>query len=1172
MTSDTRKTKAELLKEIGRLRKMVESDTNRRFFESAPLPYQSLDAEGCVLDVNKAWLELLGYRREQILGRWFGEFLTPESQEIFRQRFCVFLAEGEVNHADFTALRQDGVQVHVSAEGRIVYDADGNFRQTQCILYDISEQRRVVEVLASSEQRFRGLFESSLDGIVYTNDFGSILNANRAFCSMIGFSVDELLGRHIRDITPDEYHEVEWNIVRMEVGDKGYSREYGKEFFHAKGHRIPVTVRVWLNRDERGNTAGMWCMARDLSREKTAELLAAKSNARYQLLAENTEDVIWSLDNDFRYTYISPSVTRLRGYRPEELVGTSICDSIMKESQGILATSNVVAFEADAQTNPEKALRIELELLCKDGGTVWVESLVKMMFDDAGNRSGFVGSTRDITDRKRTEEELANSERNYRNIFEHSVEGLYQSTPDGRFVSVNPTLALLLDYESPQAVIDSIHEIATEFYYSQGDRKAMVTALERDDEVRDFEVRIRRRDGSIIWVTENARLIRDEDGVPVMYEGSIVDISKRKRTEAALLRSEKLLNEVQRLSLTGGWESNIATGEVYWTESQYRIFGLTPGEPIRGHLNFMEKNVIQDDHREFLRAWNRALESRQRGQIEFRAHRADGSLGVYQSVIIPDVDKSGEVVRIYGSTRDVTLEKEAEQELVSSHERLLNILDGMDADIYVSSLDGHDILFINKYMRENFGTPAPGVKCHEIFRGEKNRCSHCPKPELIDSEGNPMPTIIRERPNPLTGKWYLNHDRAIRWLEGKLVHMHMAADITELKELEQELVSAMARAEAASLAKNEFLANMSHEIRTPLNGLLGMMQLLQLSSLVEEQREYVDIALDSGRNLLQILNDILDLSKVESGKLELEEEEIELGEVLDSVVSVFRHSAESRGLRMTWSVDEKLPVYFLSDKGRLRQILFNLIGNAAKFTESGSVTVEAGILSTPMKDGRMRVFFSVTDTGIGIPEEKIDRIFDPFTQVDGSSTRKYQGTGLGLGIVQRLVGLMDGSITVSSESGKGTTIGFTIAASQPSLAAEMAVRAPETDTVVPLNILVAEDERVNQAVIKRLLGKIGHTVVCVDNGAKALDMLGKAKFDCVLMDIQMPELDGMEATRAIRESLGLDVPVIALTAHAMKGDRKRFLEAGMDGYIAKPFDMIELVSELHRVVGSPREV
>ncbi len=284
---------------------------------------------------------------------------------------------------------------------------------------------------------------------------------------MIGFSVDELLGRHIRDITPKEYHEEEWNIVRMEVSDKGYSREYGKEFFHAKGHRIPVTVRVWLNRDERGNTAGMWCMARDLSRERTAELLAAKSNARYQLLAENTEDVIWSVDNDFRYTYVSPSIARLRGYRPEELVGTSIRDSIVPESQGVLATSNVAGFEADAHTNPDKALRIELELRCKNGGTVWVESLVKVMFDDAGNRSGFVGSTRDITDRKRTEEELAESERNYRNIFEHSVEGLYQSTPDGRFVSVNPTLARLLGYDSPQAVINSIHEITTEFYYSR---------------------------------------------------------------------------------------------------------------------------------------------------------------------------------------------------------------------------------------------------------------------------------------------------------------------------------------------------------------------------------------------------------------------------------------------------------------------------------------------------------------------------------------------------------------------------------------------------------------------------------------------------------------------------------------------------------------------------------
>jgi CheY-like chemotaxis protein len=374
------------------------------------------------------------------------------------------------------------------------------------------------------------------------------------------------------------------------------------------------------------------------------------------------------------------------------------------------------------------------------------------------------------------------------------------------------------------------------------------------------------------------------------------------------------------------------------------------------------------------------------------------------------------------------------------------------------------------------------------------------------------------------------------------------------------------------MAKNEFLANMSHEIRTPLNGLLGMLQLLQLAALDAEQRDYLDTAVSSGRSLLQILNDILDISKIESGKLELVDQPLELGDVLDSVVSVFRHQARMRGIDVTRVMDESLPRHFMADRVRLRQILFNLIGNATKFTESGSVVVEAYPLGLAAPDGRTRLLFSVTDTGIGIPDDKMDTVFDPFTQVDGSFTRKYQGTGLGLGIVRRLVTLMGGTISVTSELGKGTAVVFTVLARpmglpEPAPVIEMSGRAPRR-----LSILVVEDERTNRVVAERLLGKLGHGATCVESGEEALERLASESYDCVLMDIQMPGLDGMETTRAIRDRLGSDVPVVALTAHAMEGDRERFMEAGMQGYVAKPFDMDELGRELERVMAEAESV
>ena len=244
------------------------------------------------------------------------------------------------------------------------------------------------------------------------------------------------------------------------------------------------------------------------------------------------------------------------------------------------------------------------------------------------------------------------------------------------------------------------------------------------------------------------------------------------------------------------------------------------------------------------------------------------------------------------------------------------------------------------------------------------------------------------------------------------------------------------------------------------------------------------------------------------------------------------------------------------------------MGNASKFTESGRIEVEAYPLAQPGPDGKARIFFSVTDTGIGIPDEKVDSVFDPFTQVDGSSTRKYQGTGLGLGIVRRLVMLMGGNVSMTSLEGKGTIVAFTVLAEEVDRTGITPILMGSFHENVRFSVLVAEDERVNQTVVKRLLGKLGHEVVCVETGEEALKVLRDRAFDCILMDIQMPGLDGMETTRIIREKLRLSVPIIALTAHAMKGDRDRFLEAGMTGYVAKPFDLAELEAELRRVMVS----
>ena len=386
----------------------------------------------------------------------------------------------------------------------------------------------------------------------------------------------------------------------------------------------------------------------------------------------------------------------------------------------------------------------------------------------------------------------------------------------------------------------------------------------------------------------------------------------------------------------------------------------------------------------------------------------------------------------------------------------------------------------------------------------------------------------------------------------------LADEIEQRKRVEKELKNAKEAAEAASKTKSEFLANMSHEIRTPMNGILGTLQLLQGSSLTDSQDEYVSIAYSSGEALLSLLNDILDFSKIEAGKLELEYIPFNLVSLVRELTVLLSQRASERKVELLSDLDEEIPSVIKGDSVRIRQILANLLTNAIKFTDDGTVTIKASVLDRTEKVVRLKI--EVIDSGIGISEEAQRKLFNSFTQADGSTTRKYGGTGLGLAIVRQLVTLMRGRLGVDSEEGKGACFWIEIAFEIPDekiVSSQVEKQAVELADKLEGHVLLVEDNPINQMIAKKMLEKIGLTYELVVNGEEAVARIKQPhEFKAVLMDCQMPVMDGYEATHAIREleqkSSLEHMPVIAMTANAMEGDKDKCLQAGMDDYVAKP--------------------
>jgi PAS domain S-box-containing protein len=687
--------------------------------------------------------------------------------------------------------------------------------------------------------------------------------------------------------------------------------------------------------------------------------------------------------------------------------------------------------------------------------------------------------------------------------------------------------------------------------------------------------RQRRADGSYIWLEAGYRLIRDERGQPAGFLASIRDVSRRKAAEqeadAAFRRLQESLRLLQlsgSVARVGHWRLDVPTGLLDWSDEVFRIHGRPASETPA--LAVAIEAYHPEDRGRVSAIVEESLASGRSFQFAARILRPDRSIRHVVSHGQVERSASGETVGLFGVLQDVTEQALAEAGLRDREARLRLITEQASDIIMLVDVEAN-CLFVSPSVRTILGHDPQRMTGTNFFDwvlpDERARLED-ELAMLLGSDTGLVNGVRFRAPRA---------DGGVAWIEasGRLTTAENGAprivavmrDITQQMSAEAELRKARRQAEAASMAKAEFLANMSHEIRTPMNGLLGFTELLLDSELDEEQRRHAGLIADSGRAMMRLLNDILDLSKIEAGQLEVVREPFDLRHALNACGRLLGPSVAQKGLGFAVELDEALPKFALGDALRLRQVVLNLLGNAIKFTMDGTVTLAA------RRIGGGLVEVSVADTGIGIAPERQQAIFEQFVQADASITAQYGGSGLGLAISSRLASAMGGRLTLESALGEGTRVILTLPLEETELAPAPKAVAPARPPVGAraAHVLLVEDHEVNQVMVTAMLTRAGHRVTLAEDGQTAIAMIrsrldGHEMFDLVFMDMQMPGMDGTTATRAIRALGGAarNLPVVALTANAFASDLETCRAAGMNDHIAKPVSMDTLLAAVAR--------
>ncbi len=1134
-----------VFKDITERRRMAEALRQseaqlRAITESAKDAIVIMDHAGRVSYWNPAAEQIFGYTRDEAIGADLHRLIAPQRYVARHDTaFAKFQATGQgaaINTTlELEACHKDGHEIAIELSLSALPFRDT--WHTVGIIRDITERKQADEALRREQMLVETLL-GSLPGIFYLYTYPDLrlVRWNTNHATLLGFTPEEMPDRSLLKWHRPEAKEAVLDAVKRAMAKGSDTIEApllakdGREIpFLLTGARLDIAGQVYL-----------MGVGIDISERKQAEAALRESEGKYRLLFDSANDAIFICDVQGRILEANSKACECFGYSYPELMAMTVTQMNAPE------TAPYVPERIKRLMEQEDSM-FEAVHQRKDGTPVPNEVSARRITWDG--QPAIISIWRDITERKKMEEYL----RLTQFVVDSSADEAYWISEDARFLYVNDQACRALEYTREELLTMSLFDIDP-FFTEELLRESQLVLTPGNNRI--LETYHRTKSGSLYPVEVRASLVKF--GQQTVSCAFARDITERKRAELTLLESERrfreMLSTVRQVALMLDVHGNVT----FCNDFVLELTGWQRAEVLGQNWfkNFLPKDISGHVGAIFTTAVGQGAVPAH-FENEILTKQGERRLIVWCNTVLRD--EHGQVIAIASLGNDLTERKRMEEALRESEVRARTIADFCPIGLFMADATGR-IVYANEAARWVLvGAPSESLENNwaKAIHPDDQAWVTTGWRRFVSGDGQGYDMEFRIVGPNRTERLVRACATRVQVEDRLLGFVGTVEDIGERKRAE--------KAEAANRAKSQFLAHMSHEIRTPMNGVIGMTQLLLDTPLAPEQREYAQTIHESAESLMAILNDILDHSKIEAGRLEVECIPLALAKTVRGPLEMMQAPARDKGVTLTCSIDPEVPARLMGDPLRLRQVLLNLVGNAIKFTAQGSVSVSVRQLRADSQ--RVILEFEVLDTGIGIPEEKIAELFSPFSQVDVSVTRCFGGSGLGLSISRRLVDLMGGEIGVDSRLGEGSRFWVHLPFLRPS-AAEMQADAPATPRVVAgAHLLVVDDSPINVRIAGALLGKHGYRIDVAENGEQALAKLAATDYDLVLMDCQMPVVDGLEATRRLRAGengeRNRQVPVIAMTASAMSDDREKCRAAGMDGFLSKPVSE----SELLRTVG-----